>query len=101
MAAEVAAMITDLWAVEVTRTTVRIAWDMEQRELCRLLLYRNGQEERPPSSWMPTAGLAGRSVRFDRLEPGTTYHVIVESREHQRALVVTTAEEWPAGAPPT
>jgi hypothetical protein len=38
-------------------------------------------------------------VRFDHLEPDTTYYVIVEGREHQRALVVTTAdEEWPAGA---
>ena len=66
---------------------------MERREVCQLRLYRDGIEAQPPITWTPTPVLAVRSQRFDELEPGTTYEVVVESREDQRSLSVTTEND--------
>ncbi len=87
--------VTELRAAAITDRSITVEWLTNATMEVRVALYRDGRRvEGPlavPSPGPPRLGLLSPPAkRFDGLQPGTTYRVVVETDDDQRELTITT-----------
>jgi hypothetical protein len=86
-------VITYLEATDITERNLKVVWRSDASEEVRVSLRRGGEIIRGPIR-VPTVGrpelVSSHQLRFDDLEPGTTYEIVIEGSGPARTRTVTT-----------